>query len=65
MTTIKDDFNNTPRATASGKYVITSTTSRNVSTYISYTTLNTRYGHEMELDNFVGTDPDKCLSPPL
>jgi hypothetical protein len=34
MTTIKDDFNNTPHATASGKYVLTSTTSRNVSTYI-------------------------------
>jgi Fic family protein len=34
MTTIKDEFNNTPRATASGKYVITSTAGETVQAYI-------------------------------
>ena len=36
MTTIKDDFNNTPRATASGKYVITSTAGEQVKAFIPH-----------------------------
>jgi len=36
MTTIKDDFNNTPRATASGKYVITSTAGETVQAFIPH-----------------------------
>ena len=36
MTTIKDDFNNTPHATASGKYVLTSTAGEKVQAFIPH-----------------------------